>query len=423
MKTKKSIQTLFLTILSCLLLCQSPLLAQGITDQASGEHTWASFRNLSQSAYQAKLNQYKAQGMRPIDIEITEGNSRTYSVIFRQNKDRRNWELKTALSSQDYNKKWTEMKNKGFRPVDQETHIVNGKRYFGALWIQNKENYKWVSFRNITSQQYGQRFTEYKGKGYMPVDVDVYPSGDELRYSVIWVQNTKRVQWAQYRNLTKASFGTKFQEMRSKGYRLIDTESYLNNGKQAYAAIWVKDNRPWAGRRDMTSVQFNNAWNEYKDAGYRLVDQEVYRTSEGTRYAGVWVMNKSRVLWKHKKDLDLNVDNYWQINTSVGMSIAIAEKGQIRYLRGKGYADRSKGKEAHGNTVYRLASISKAITSIMAFQLKQRGQLNLDNPTRSYESQLPAHHTHTVGQLLSNRGKVRGYITNDPAGERDKASL
>lgn len=114
MKTKKNIQILFLTILSCLFLHHSPILAQGVIDQVSREHTWASFRNLNQSAYQAKLNQYKAQGMRPVDVEITGGNSRTYSVIFRQNKDRRNWELRTALSSQDYNKKWTEMKTRDF---------------------------------------------------------------------------------------------------------------------------------------------------------------------------------------------------------------------------------------------------------------------------------------------------------------------
>ena len=421
MKTKKHFQILFFTLLSCLFFYQTPVLAQDIMDQASGDHNWASFRNMNQRDYQAKLNEYKAKGMRPIDVEITGGNTRTYSIIFRQNKDRRNWELRTALSSQDYNKKWTEMKNKGFRPVDQETHLLKGKRYFGALWVQNKEKYKWVSYRNITSQQFAQRFTEYKGKGYMPIDIDVYPSGNELRYSVIWVQNTKGLQWAEFRNLTKSTFGSKFSEMRGKGYRLIDTEPYLRNGRQEYAAIYVKDNRKWAARRDMTSVQFNNAWNEYKDEGYRLIDQEIYKTSSGTRYAGVWVMNKSRLNWRLKKEVDRDVAAYKQINTSVGMSIAIAERGQIRYLKGVGYADLSKGKKAHGNTVFRLASISKAISGILAFQLKQRGALNLNAPTRTYETRLSGHHTHTVGQLLSNRGKVRGYIRNDPAGERGTA--
>lgn len=411
MKTLKKSQLLLLAFFGCLFLGPIILNGQGIIDQPTGDHTWASFRNLSQSDYQAKLNQYKSQGMRPVDIEITGGSKRTYSIVFRQNKDRRNWELRTGLSSQDYNKKWTEMKNKGFRPVDQETHLLNGKRYFGALWIHNKEKYEWVSFRNLTSQQFSQRFTEYKRKGYLPVDLDIYPSGNELRYSVIWVQNKQKTLWKEYRNLTTSTFKTKFDEMSKSGYRLMDVEAYQRNRRQEYATIWVKDNRRWAAHKNLTSKQFKDYWTQYKDEGYRLEDVEAFQTSSGTRYAGCWVQNKSRLLWRHKKAIDEDLVKYRQGNWSAGMSVAIAERGQIRYLRGFG-TQGSKG--AHGNTIYRVASISKAITSILAFQLQENNLLRINNSTRSYERLIPAHHTHTVGQLLSNRGKVRGYKKNDP---------
>lgn len=389
--------------------------AQGITDQPIGQHDWASFRGLNSSTYQKTLSQMRTKGMRPVDVEITGGNSRTYAVVFRQNKDRRAYDLKTGLTSEQYNTKWKDMKAKGFRPVDQESHIYKGKRYYGALWIKNTENYKWVSFRNITSDSYGKRFKEYSDKGYMPVDVDAYKVGSEIRYSVIWVENKQRKQWTQYRNMSASTFGTRFQEMRKKGYRLLDTESYQNGRSQLYAAIYVKENIQWKANRDMTATDFGNKWAAYKDEGYRLEDIEVYSTSKGRRYAGVWLMNEDRYRWSKKNTVTNLAKQYQAKNPSQGMSIAIMQKGELKYIQGFGLADHTNGKKVNGHSIYRMASVSKGITGVLAFKLQEQRKFSVSQKTRSYEPRIPRHHTHTITQLLSNRGSVRAYTSgNDP---------
>ncbi|NRB64151.1 MAG: serine hydrolase [Saprospiraceae bacterium] len=404
----------YLLLLVLIIVC-TPGWSQGITDQPTGNYDWASYRDMNQTTYQKRLTEMRRKGMRPVDVEIMGGNTRTYAAVFRQNTDQRMWELKTGLTSEQYNTKWKEMKNKGFRPVDQESHLLRGKRYYGALWIKNIENYKWVSFRNLSSSDYSKRFQEYKGKGYMPVDVDAYKVGNEIRYSVIWIENKQGKQWAQYRNLTASQFGARFQEMNNKGYRLLDTESYQNGRTQLYAAVWIKERMQWKAYRDMTAIQFGNKWGAFRDEGYRLEDIEIYSTPQGTRYAGVWVMNKDRYMWSKKDLITTKAKRFQRDNPSRGMSIAIAQNGKIKYLKGFGLANQDNGKEVNGHTIYRMASVSKAITGVLAFKLQAQGKFDVDQKTRKYEEGLPDHHTHTITQLLSNRGRVRGYTSGrDP---------
>jgi CubicO group peptidase (beta-lactamase class C family) len=395
-----------------------PLPAQGILDQPDAELSWASLRNMSDAEYETKLTEMKNKGFRPTDVEVLGGSSRKYACIWRKNTDGRAYEVRTKLSDSEFSAKWEELKNKGFRPIDQEAHTVSGKMYYGAIWIKNTEDYKWASFRKLTSSEFSKKFDEYKEK-YIPVDVDAYQSGNEWLYSVIWVENKDKLDWVEKRNIPQDDFGKQFDEYSDKGYRLYSTESYRRGGNQEYATIWVKESksRKWAARRDMNDTWFHNYWLRYNDMGYRLEDIEAYETSSGVRYAGVWLENDDRVRWKHRSTVDKLAEDYMKEEPTAGMSVAVAVNGQIQYLRGWGFQDVQNEKEAHGNTVFRLASISKAVAGILAFRLQAKNKLDISKTTRSYEPRLPAHHTHTVGQLLSNRGKVRAYKDNDPLAE------
>ncbi|MEO0332599.1 MAG: hypothetical protein AAF223_13120, partial [Bacteroidota bacterium] len=217
------------------------LSAQTTTDQPIGKREWAAFHDLNASSYQAKLREMKAKGMRPVDVEVFGGNTRSYSIVFRQNKDRRDYVLLTGLTATRYNEKWNEMKSKGYRVLDQESHVLKGTRYYGALWIKNIENYRWSSNRNLTNERYNERYNELKSKGYMLIDVDAYRINGALRYSMVWVENKDRKDWLSFRNMTVSRYGQRYREMKGRGYRLMSTESYQNGRSQLYAAIWVKE--------------------------------------------------------------------------------------------------------------------------------------------------------------------------------------
>jgi CubicO group peptidase (beta-lactamase class C family) len=70
-----------------------------------------------------------------------------------------------------------------------------------------------------------------------------------------------------------------------------------------------------------------------------------------------------------------------------GMSIGIVRDQELVWARGFGYADVEKKLPATPATIYRIASISKTFTSLAVMQLRDQGQLKLDEPASRY---LPA---------------------------------
>jgi CubicO group peptidase (beta-lactamase class C family) len=93
-----------------------------------------------------------------------------------------------------------------------------------------------------------------------------------------------------------------------------------------------------------------------------------------------------------------------------GLSVAIAHEGEIVLANGYGFADIENFVSAKADTTYRLASISKAMTAVVALQLAEQGQLDLDAPARSRCPAFPKKRWPvTARQLLGHTGGIRHY--------------
>ncbi|HXY40565.1 MAG TPA: serine hydrolase domain-containing protein [Vicinamibacteria bacterium] len=97
-----------------------------------------------------------------------------------------------------------------------------------------------------------------------------------------------------------------------------------------------------------------------------------------------------------------------------GLSIALAEGGELRFAAGYGFADVENQVEATADTVYRYASVSKPITATAALQLAERGRLDLDAPVWRYCAAYPPKPWPVSSrQLLCHQGGVRGYAQGE----------
>lgn len=390
---------------------------------------WASYRDLSSSAFSKKFKDLSGKGYMMIDIDVSSGlGGNKYSMVWRKNTDKRGWAEYRDMTGSAYHKKWQEMREKGYRPIDIESYRSGGKQRYAGIWVENREKYAWSSKRNMTAKQYGDYFKEMRGKGYRIIDMEAYETGNGLRYAAIWVSNRERLAWAQYRDMSRDAYQKKVNEYSKKGYILVDFETYKSGLKRYYAAIWEKRNGySYQVRTDRTERQFANLWREYRDKGYRLVDFERISTITGARYAGVWIENNSRLRYSKKGRIDAIVSKYHKDNNLPGISIAVIHNGKMIYRRGFGYADLILKKIAHGGTIYSAASVSKVIGGTLMVKLSDEGRmrngrqvrLNLGATTRSVLSNvrqtsgnrvtLPSRHRHTISQLFSHLGCIRHY--------------
>ncbi len=378
---------------------------------------WGGFRNLTRTELAAHVADARANGGIPLSLgSEPSASGDDYTITVRENVDQRAWQAHWDLTSEEYNDLWQEYSDDGLRPLDIEAYQVDGQVRFAGIWVENKENLAWFSYRGFTSEEYAEHFEEYTALNYRPIDIEVYPTGAGERIATVWYQNVDNVPWTQLRDMTPAEYQEKADELVGDGYITIDVESY--QGGSRYAAIWEKPAfRPAfqvrTGRRD---PEFANLARQYYDEGYRPLSIESFGDDV---FGGIWLANDDRLSYAEKDDIDAAIQSYQTAESVPGLSVVLMRGGRIVYQRGFGFADVAGNKVAHGNTVYTAASVSKVFGGTLAVKLEDESALedgtpvNLDltNTTDTYLTGLPAHHTHTVEQLTSHLGCVVHYNT------------
>ena len=94
----------------------------------------------------------------------------------------------------------------------------------------------------------------------------------------------------------------------------------------------------------------------------------------------------------------------------VGLAVGIIEKGRIVYLKGYGFADREKNVSVTTETMFRWASCTKPVTAVVALQLAEKGQLDLDADVRKYVPEYPDKgEIITVRELLCHQSGIVHY--------------
>ncbi|MEO5706484.1 MAG: serine hydrolase domain-containing protein [Alteraurantiacibacter sp.] len=96
------------------------------------------------------------------------------------------------------------------------------------------------------------------------------------------------------------------------------------------------------------------------------------------------------------------------------LSVAIAGPDGVLWQGAKGLVDLDHQVPAKPGSCFRLASVSKPITAMLAARLASRGVIALDTPIGYWLPDLPQQHrATTLTQLLTHRAGVRHYLPKD----------
>jgi len=93
--------------------------------------------------------------------------------------------------------------------------------------------------------------------------------------------------------------------------------------------------------------------------------------------------------------LEIWVEALMDFDRLPGMTIAVVQDQEIVYARGFGHADEAGGVKATPGTIHSICSISKLFTSIAVMQLRDAGELSLDDPVSKH---LPWFEPETVSE-------------------------
>lgn len=339
----------------------------------------------------------------------------------------KNWAAKHGMSSKQYQENYTKFSKKGYRLTSVDGYLVNGKIYYAALWEKGNTS-GIVAKHGLTGKQYQTEFNKWSKKGYRLIHIDGYSDGKKARYAAIWKKGSKSGLRAKH-GLNSKQYQDVFTKNHKDGYRLVHVSGYGVNGKLYYAGIWKKaKNNDYVARHGLSSDQYQKVFTKYAKQGYKLTHIDSYNTKgkvyyacimekvngrysarhgmNGTNYqlqydnhyyqgfipvsisghdagkkAGYAASFKSVGGWKYSevKQLDSKISAALKKSKIPGISIAIVKDGKLVYAKGYGYGIKENKEIASATSLFRLASISKPITSVAIMKLVEQGKLKLSD--------------------------------------------
>src|SRR3954471_18991602 len=121
-------------------------------------------------------------------------------------------------------------------------------------------------------------------------------------------------------------------------------------------------------------------------------------------------------------EIDRTMENYRVDAHIPGMVWAIVQDGRVIHLASGGVQDIETNRPVTAETLFRIASMTKAFTALSILKLRDDGKLSLDAPAETYVPELRGWKYPTddspkirVRDLLTH---TAGFVTDDPWGDR-----
>ncbi len=177
-------------------------------------------------------------------------------------------------------------------------YTVGGKTYVNVLF-KPKGNTVWLARHNLSSAQYQAVFDKYVPKGFRAHQVEVYQSGNSVRYAVIMVKKGGSA-WKAYHGLSAANHQKRFNQYSSQGYKPMNVAVVSIGGKKTYAAFYTKSNVGSCKLKSSVALaDYQAQFNSNKQAGRKLAYISAYKHNGKTYFSTIWQSGVKSGVAKH----------------------------------------------------------------------------------------------------------------------------
>ncbi len=373
--------------------CSGPTAAFVLADPAApmlptggpGAIHWVARHDLTDVEYRAEFKRLSVDGgYRLADVCGYDGGGQArYGAIWEKRvapggPDAPGYHSEHAIRLAEYRAHFDARKAAGERPVRINGYNVGGQAFFATIW-EKTPGPDWFTRHEIPEGELKSEFQRLEVTGYRLVDVCGYvePRFGGIQFATIWELSDGR-NWGWIPPSTRAEYQTHFEAARAKGYRPVRISGFTGGGEPRFTAVLEKDNGiPWQVRHGISGQLYQH---EFDHVFRRPSDHRPAFVGGFTSKDGDRSVQQFSPVWEKRDAVPVVADRVAAFlrNYAVpGLSLAIAKDGKLVHAGGYGLADRDSGRQVSTSSLFRIASVTKPITSVACFRLVEAGKLAL----------------------------------------------
>ncbi|MGG0756986.1 serine hydrolase [Brevibacillus laterosporus] len=337
-------------------------------------YAWQVRHGLTSPKFQAEYNSLVSQGYRLIDISgYGVGGVDRYAAVWEQSPGPE-WQARHGLSSADHQALFRTMTAQGYRPVRVSGYEVAGRDRYASLW-EKMTGPEWRAHHGLTADQYQAEFNNLISQGFRLIDLCGYTVAGQPRFAVIW-DKSPIVNWVARHGLSSAQYQAEFNHWSNQGFILWRVSGYEVANQNYYATIWIKGPAlTWSARHGLSPAEYQAEFNSMLSRGFRLVQVNGNPLRGEVRYAAIW--HKPYLSDSNLAFIQQTVTTFMNNHRIPGVSLALTYQERLVFAQGFGLANQATNEPVRTNHLFRIASVSKPITSVAVFKLIEAGRLNL----------------------------------------------
>lgn len=337
---------------------------------------WVEKHGLTIDQFRSELNAWQAAGYRMTYIDGYVVNGVDYYNGIWESSAGPLWTAFAFMTQSGYEKTSATLANAGYYPVVVSGYTIGNGDYFAAIWEKATAG-TIVEMHTLTNTTLQQQLNAHAA-GYRVIHISGFGGTSGDKYAVIWQKNvgTPPKQFVKA-DTSEAAFQQTFNTEKAAGYHLtIETEYPAVSGIHVVSAFSQGTVVPQVAYGDMPAAAYQNFLADFRNQGFRPVSVSGFSADGVTpEFSTIWqnpVMTAADLA-----TIDNAVNAKLSASGAASLSIAVGKSGRLVFAKAYGQADKASGTPATTASLYRIASISKAITSAAILKLQDMGRLSL----------------------------------------------
>ncbi|NND61392.1 MAG: peptidoglycan DD-metalloendopeptidase family protein [Gammaproteobacteria bacterium] len=200
------------------------------------------------------------------------------------------WQVRHGVPASSYQQLFDDMVANGYRPIWVDGYDVNGATYFNAIYNQSNVA-SWAAAHGMSNTQYQNFFNTQTGAGRRLINVDTYLQNGQVRHAAVFAQQTG-TQWVAYHSVSTATHQANFNNFIAQGFRPVVISTVQAGGNQVWTAFY--DKTPvgsFVALANLTSAQYQTEFTNQANAGRELRYLNGYTLNGTNRFSAIWISN------------------------------------------------------------------------------------------------------------------------------------